>query len=314
MSKQLKIPILPSDHQQRIVDYLDSALENNNDILNKMVNEFKEIDLFKFLLHEKYDDFDGIIGYVKMIIDYEKTGKRLYNIRRKWCFETVKCEMKLLGEVCEMQNGKIISKELVNKNTGIYPVIGGGIKPFGFYNKFNFKENTILISKSGANAGYVSRYNTKIWASDCFAILSNKKIIYEYIYNYLYTNISKFTKKKSEGGLQTGQAQPHVCINDFKPLKIPVPSLSDQEKVVKMIDDINKEESDYNKMLDGIKLRIKTVYDNIDMTINSHTTNKKQIEEDIVKKNKQKILEEKKLYEKTNTKYQKIIKYHTKII
>ena len=302
--KKLKIPILPSDHQQRIVDYLDSALENNNDILNKMVNEFKEIDLFKFLLHEKYDDFDGIIGYVKMIIDYEKTRKRLYNIRRKWCLETVKCEMKLLGEIInKSKTGKTLPKN--ERNGNLYPYYGtGGIT--GRVDKFLFDGVSIIFSHDGSS-GNVQLVHGKFWCNHHIRLLKfNTNINEMYMYNYLSLyNFDKYIKNNSI---------PSLGYNILQKIKIPVPSLSDQEKVVKMIDDINKEESDYNKMLDGIKLMIKAVYDNIDMTINSHTTNKKQIEEDIVKKNKQKILEEKKQYEKTNTKYQKIIKYHTKII
>ncbi len=76
---------------------------------------------------------------------------------------------KPLGEVCEFKRGKVLPLAKCNKS-GPYPVIGGGIKPFANHDEFNMLENSILVSQSGANAGYISRYDTKVWASDCFSI------------------------------------------------------------------------------------------------------------------------------------------------
>jgi restriction endonuclease S subunit len=43
--------------------------------------------------------------------------------------------------------------------------------------------------------------------------------------------------------------------NIFKKIKIPVPSQEDQEKIVKMIQDIEKEDSKYKKQLQTLKLQ-----------------------------------------------------------
>jgi len=85
-----------------------------------------------------------------------------------------------LSEIVSFKKGKQLSKkDFVNGNI---PVIGGGINPTGFHNDFNMDENTILCSSSGNNAGYINRYDTKVWASDCFAIIPNENINKNYIY------------------------------------------------------------------------------------------------------------------------------------
>ena len=245
MYKEIKIPILPSEHQQRIVDFMTEHIGSNYNILDRLTQEFKDIDLFKFLLYEDYESFDLIIQIGREMLDYDTKGKQRFNTRRRWCFDMIKskCKEMKLGELVETKRGKTITKAIVGKNPGNYPVIGGGIKPFGYYNKYNMDELTILISQSGANAGYVSVYPTKVWASDCFAVKTiNKSLVEEYLYNYLQVNSHNFTKKTEDGGLQSGQAQPHVYEKDIKKLLIPIPSKEDQEQVIKNIEEINKEE------------------------------------------------------------------------
>ena len=72
--------------------------------------------------------------------------------------------VKTLGESCKFKNGKAIKKNTLIE--GEYPVIGGGQKPMGFHNEYNTNENTILCSSSGAYAGFISKYDKKVWASD----------------------------------------------------------------------------------------------------------------------------------------------------
>jgi len=165
-------------------------------------------------------------------------------------------EYKTLGEVCNFIGGKTISKEVVEKNTGEYPVIGGGIKPFGYYNKYNINENAILVSKSGANAGYISKYKTKVWASDCFSLqyIDEELNIDKFLFYYLKLNQSNFIKKQEEGGMQSGNAQPHVYEKDLKKFKIPILTKEHQEEIVKCIEKIfGKDYKELDKMVSKLK-------------------------------------------------------------
>ena len=137
--------------------------------------------------------------------------------------------VKKLGEVCEFQNGKGIKKDTLID--GEYPVIGGGQKPMGFHNQYNTSENTILCSSSGAYAGFISKYDKKVWASDCFKIIPMNDTINN---NYLYYLLKTLQKRIYK--LQTGTAQPHIYSKDLVNLKIPIPPLERQQEIVKYLD------------------------------------------------------------------------------
>jgi type I restriction-modification system DNA methylase subunit len=172
---------------------------------------------------------------------------------------------KNLGEVCEFVRGKVLTSSDVEKNKGEYPVIGGGIKPFGYYKEYNMPEKSILISQSGANAGYVSRYNNKVWASDCFSVNYTNN---DFMFYYLKLQQSRIMKRQSEGGLQTGQAQPHVKCGDMEKFKIPILPQDHQERIVEYMDKIFG--SDYKK-LDKLVSKFKD-YDLFKILLNNDYT------------------------------------------
>ena len=112
---------------------MDEIIGEDYHLLDKLVSDFKDYDLFKFLLIEDYDTMGLALEYIRQKIYFETNLKNVHDLRRKACFKTVKSEIKTLGEVCEFKNGKVITKTTLKK--GIYPVIGGGKSPFGYHNK-----------------------------------------------------------------------------------------------------------------------------------------------------------------------------------
>ena len=129
------------------------------------------------------------------------------------------------NNICNFKNGKGIKKD--NLLEGDYPVIGGGQKPMGIHNEYNTNENVILCSSSGAYAGYISKYDKKVWASDCFSIKPRNNLINN---NYLYYTL-KLSLQDKIYKLQTGTAQPHIYSKNLEKLKIPIPSLEKQKDV-----------------------------------------------------------------------------------
>ena len=98
----------------------------------------------------------------------------------------------------------------------------------GFHNEYNTNENAILCSSSGAYAGFISKYDKKVWASDCFSIIpkDDSSIDNNYLYYLLKTIQDKIYKT------QSGAAQPHIYSKDLQNNKIPVPSLERQKEIV----------------------------------------------------------------------------------
>lgn len=146
--------------------------------------------------------------------------------------------IKTLGEICEFKNGKAIKKDLLIK--GSYPVIGGGQKPMGYHNAYNTDENVILCSSSGAYAGYISRYDTKVWASDCFTIKLVSSFAGIILADYIYYTL-KLCLQQDIYNLQTGTAQPHVYSKNLLNIKIPIPPIERQREIVRQIVTLNDE-------------------------------------------------------------------------
>jgi len=134
-----------------------------------------------------------------------------------------------LGEVCEFQRGKMITKkDLIN---GEFPVIGGGLSPMGYHTSSNRKEYTPLISQSGENAGHISRYTKSVWASDCFSISSSKMSD-----DFLYYSLLQIQDEIHF--LKTGTAQPHIYPSSIDSLTISVPPLTEQQTLQSDFDEI----------------------------------------------------------------------------
>jgi len=171
-------------------------------------------------------------------------------------------ELKKLSDICEFKKGKYLSKD--NFKEGNIPVIGGGISPIGFHNEYNMVENTILCSSLGNNAGYISKYNTKVWVSSCFAIIPNKTIIPDYIYYMLKIRQDDIFK------VRKGSAQPYILSSDLeKHIQIPIPK--SKKKMVEWADKISaqynakiKKQTQIKELETFVQNRIREIGENED--------------------------------------------------
>lgn len=147
-----------------------------------------------------------------------------------------------LGEICEIKKGNSITKNTITN--GDVPVIAGGQQPAYYHNTSNRTGETLTVSGSGAYAGFVAYFDIPIFASDCSTIQSKEKNIFmKYIYYFLKGNQNRIYK------LQKGIAQPHVYPKDLAVIKIPLPPLEIQKKIVSILEKAeklkqNREDSD----------------------------------------------------------------------
>ncbi len=246
--------------------------------------------------------------YLKQIktVNYDQIVKNKYRLDPQGYVDDIINNLNVnvnklkLKDICTFKNGKTLSKK--DMISGPYLVIGGGKLPLCSHIQFNTDENTILISSSGSNAGYITRYKSKVWASDSFSIKSNnEKLNNDYLYYCLLLNQNKFYE------LQKGVAQPHVYSSDCQEITIPIPNINLQEKIVNFLeqnqfpirelseyfninllklllenkfDHINAIYITYNAILsakqyrDSIKVLIKNI---INSVVHSHQNKKKQL-------------------------------------
>ena len=98
---------------------------------------------------------------------------------------------------------------------GNIPVISAGIEPSGYHNESNVHGNSLTISASGANAGFLKYNQDDIWAADCSYYQSSDKLWFAY-------NTLKFLQPVISN-LQCGAAQPHVYPKHINRLSVIIP-------------------------------------------------------------------------------------------
>jgi type I restriction enzyme S subunit len=137
-----------------------------------------------------------------------------------------------LGDVCGLKVGSFLrSSDFIE---GPYPVIGGGKQPVGYHNEFSVPENTIVISRSGAYAGYVSRYSSRCYITDHgISIREIKEDVISPAYLYY---ILKYQLQNTIFGLKQGAAQPGVRPGDIANLILALPPLDVQRSIVSKLD------------------------------------------------------------------------------
>lgn len=139
-------------------------------------------------------------------------------------------ELHCLEKICNIEKGTSITK--AKTTPGDIPVIAGGKKVAYYHNKSNREANTITISASGANAGFVNYFKELIFASDCITLKSKDEntIITDFIYLFLKSKQNEIYK------LQSGAGQPHVYARDIAKIHIPIFSIETQHHIVKILD------------------------------------------------------------------------------
>jgi len=141
----------------------------------------------------------------------------------------VEVEWKPLSLVSEMQRGKTITAKSTNE--GKIPVISGGQKPAYYHSESNRDGKTITVAGSGAYAGYIMYWEEPIFVSDAFSIKTDESLLQiKYVYHFLLQNQQKIYAMKKGSGV------PHVYPKDIGTLTIPIPPLSVQTEIVKILD------------------------------------------------------------------------------
>lgn len=156
-------------------------------------------------------------------------------------------EFHALGDIAQIKRGERVTKSNLIDN-GEFPVISGGVKPMGYLNKSNREANTITIAQYGT-AGYVDLQTQPFWANDvCYSVFPNEILNNKFLYYYLMKSqkyIYSLTRKAIPDNLP---------IENLKSVKIPVPSLEVQNKIVEVLDSFTSLEHSLERSLEREKL------------------------------------------------------------
>ncbi|MFP3597919.1 restriction endonuclease subunit S [Chryseobacterium sp. SIMBA_029] len=183
-------------------------------------------------------DFNKAIG---------TTPRKTITIETKW-------ETKKIGDIESLTVKKGTSITQNDVTDGNIPVVAGGLTLAYFHNKFNREKNTITISASGANSGYVNYWKEPIFASDCTTINSENDNFIFYVYNLLKCIQNEIFS------LSRGAAQPHVYPDDIKEIKIPLPPENIQLQIIEACKAIDKDLERSLGVIETERLKIEQVF------------------------------------------------------
>lgn len=147
-----------------------------------------------------------------------------------------------LADIITVKKGSYITKK--EAVLGKYPVILGGKEPAYYIDKYNHTGKAIVISRSGASAGYVSFWNEPIFITDGFLIEPTQSTSHEFLF-YLLKN-----KQAELSGKQRGSAIPHVTPDLIKSISVMLPSLPTQRRIASIL-------SAYDDLIENNRRQIK---------------------------------------------------------
>lgn len=228
------------DNPQKASTYIYRAFngDTTSEIENSLKDNISRVNLLDMMTFDRID-FEKVIN-VK--------AKKKIKIESKW-------DITELGNISGLifEKGKSITKQ--QAQNGNIPVVAGGIDFAYLHNVANREANVITVSASGANAGFVNFWDKPIWASDCSTIQSTdeKTVSIRYICEELKA------LQEVLYDLQKGNAQPHVYIDDIKKIKIPLPPLDIQQKIVDEIEEIEKKNNQQLLNITELKEKIKNI-------------------------------------------------------
>ncbi len=150
---------------------------------------------------------------------------------------------KLISDVVELERGKYISKKTAIP--GDIPVIAGGRGPAYWHNEANRSGELLTVAGSGAYAGFVQYWDSPIFVSDAFSIITNPQVNTRFLYHWL-KNQQDFLHS-----LKKGSGVAHVYPKDIAKLKIPVPPLEVQEEIVRILDSFTELEANLQTELEA---------------------------------------------------------------
>ena len=142
-------------------------------------------------------------------------------------------EWKKLGEIANLVRGKVISKDYIRDNNGVYPVYSSqtandGI--LGCIDSYMFDGVFLTWTTDGAYAGTIFRRKGKFNITNVCGLIdiSDKRVIQDFLYYWLSITAKNYVLE--------GMGNPKLMSNVASNIQIPIPSLAEQERIVGMLD------------------------------------------------------------------------------
>ena len=217
VTEEMQIPLPPLSIQSEIVHILDS---------------------FTLLTAELTARKKQYAFYRDYLLDFsnEDVTKKIPDI------DCSNVEYKRLGNIAIIERGKRVVRNDLSQEIG-YPVYQNALKPLGYYTDKNRNANSVFVIGAGA-AGEIGYSYVDYWAADdCFTFVCDDKLNQRYLYFLL---MSKQAYLKNNVRKSSIPRLPRIALEN---MEIPVPPLSVQENIVKILDRFDKLNNDMSEGL-----------------------------------------------------------------
>ncbi|GHV06611.1 hypothetical protein FACS189485_15420 [Spirochaetia bacterium] len=153
-----------------------------------------------------------------------------------------------LGDICRPKQWKTVAtSELSDKG---YPVYGANGK-IGYYKEYNHKNSTILVTCRGATCG-------KINISDPFSYVNGNAMALDDLNSAVeFGYLLYFLKNRDFSDIITGSAQPQIIKSSIEKVKILLPPINEQKRIVEKLDAILPKVKQTKERLENISTILK---------------------------------------------------------
>ncbi len=222
------IPNLSISHQEEIVKFFDEQFVNYD--INKMT---KETPLFDLLIRKEYKLAEDLLYMIYREIDMREQVEKIkkdrlsiFNIN----YNLFKGNKENLGKLIKYLPKKMKLKAGDAKITGKYRFYSSSQEKILFYDSYEFEEKSILLGRGGSPSVHLAE-KFSISHDDVYVIQTEKNIKLNYLYNFLLANKDKL--------IFTGNGLKHLSKENINKVCVNVPSLQDQETIIKKLDDFD---------------------------------------------------------------------------
>ncbi|MBR4683958.1 MAG: restriction endonuclease subunit S [Spirochaetia bacterium] len=146
-------------------------------------------------------------------------------------------EYRRIDELCSISRGRVISKDYIKNNSGIFPVYSSQTEnngELGRISTFDYDGEFLTWTTDGANAGSVFYRKGKFSVTNVCGLLKiiYPKILAKYAFYFLQIEASKH--------VNSGMGNPKLMSNVMARIKIPVPPLDVQREIVHILDNFTE--------------------------------------------------------------------------
>lgn len=199
--KGVQIPVPSLKEQTRIVGILDTFTSAIDNLKEQIAQRRKQYEYYR----DELLDLEGKPGV----------------------------EWKKLGDVANLVRGKVISKDYIRDFGGEYPVYSSqtandGV--LGNINNYMFDGDYLTWTTDGAHAGTIFRRKGKFSITNVCGLIdiNYSNIQLDFLYFYLSKNAKDYVLE--------GMGNPKLMSNVASTIKIPIPSLQEQHRIVSILD------------------------------------------------------------------------------